>query len=246
MDRIHKDDDMFHGSIEHYHSVGNQMADFVESARAMIGNQLPRILELPCGYGRVTRKLVERFGSDRVLVAEIMAPAIEFCVEQFGVFGYRVTEPVNEFRSIPDADFDVAVMGSLITHLSEENSKIVFSNFFRKLKPGGIGVVTTTGVRARELLEHSAHYQTEVCQVGVDGRRHLIDRYDSGQFGYAKYISNHTFEQKTVDLVGDVYGYSLIPKEWVEKMAEANGLKIVKWLPGGWDGHQDVFFILKA
>lgn len=243
MDKIHKDDDMFHGSLEHYDSVGNQMADFVVSAHEIVGNQLSRILELPCGYGRVTRKLVDRFGSDRVFVAELMVPAIEFCVDQFGVSGYQVTPPVNEFRNIPNAYFDVGVMGSLITHLSEENSKTILSNFFKKLKPGGIGVVTTHGVRARELLEHSEHYQAEVCQVGSAGRRHLIDRYDSSQFGYAKYVSNHTFEQKTVPLVGDSYGYSLIPQEWVEETAKNDGLKVVKSLLGCWDGHQDVFFI---
>lgn len=242
---IHKDDDMFHGSIEHYDSVGRQMADFVEMAQVMINRPQAAILELPCGYGRVTRKLVERFGPDRVFVAEIMAPALEFCSGRFGVSGYQVTDPVNEFKNIPDARFDIAVMGSLITHLSEENSEVVFRNFFRKISSGGVGVVTTTGVKARELLENSDHYRTEVCQVGDQGRKYLLDCYDRGSFGYAKYVSSHTFEQRTVELIGDSYGYSLIPKNWVDAMIEANDLRLVDWLPGGWDGHQDVFFIAR-
>ena len=246
MDKIHEYDDMFHGSLEHYDSVGNQMAEFVEYAREIIGRPIVSILELPCGYGRVTRKLVSKFGSDRVCVAEIMAPAIDFCIRQFGVFGFRVEEPVNEFTNIPDSEFDIAVMGSLITHLSEKDSAAVFRNFFKKLKSGGVGIITTHGERARELMESSSHYQAGVCQVTAADKSVLLESYDDGNFGYAKYISDHTFEKKTVDLVGDGYGYSLIPKKWIEKLAKENSLEVKKVLPGGWDCHQDVFFILKA
>lgn len=245
MNPIHENDDMFHGSTEHYDSVGRQMADFVQHAQSIIGASSPLILELPCGYGRVTRKLVERYSKEQIHVAEIMAPALDFVFQEFGVAGYQVVEPVNEFRNIPDSKYDIAVMGSLITHLSEENSRVIFSNFFKKLKSGGIGVITTTGVQARHLLGNSAHYQSEVCQVGSDGQKLLTSSYDNDRFGYAEYISSHTFESRTVDLVGKVYGYSLVPRKWVDDECQKNNLEIAEWLPGGWDGHQDVFFIRK-
>jgi ubiquinone/menaquinone biosynthesis C-methylase UbiE len=236
---------MFHGSLQHYESVGNQMLDFVLKCSEIVGNPNPAILELPCGFGRVTRKLVERFNPQLIHAAEILPAALHFCVEEFKVNGYQVCDPVTEFNNIPDSFFDIAVMGSLITHLSESDSKSVMQHFFKKLKKGGVGIVTTTGIKAHDLLQNSTHYQTVVCQVGEAGRQHLLSSYESNKFGYAKYFRGHTFEQKTVEVVGDSYGYSLIPRKWIEDICVKNNLSILNHVPGGWDNHQDVFFIGK-
>jgi 2-polyprenyl-3-methyl-5-hydroxy-6-metoxy-1,4-benzoquinol methylase len=235
---IHPNDDMFHGSTEHYESVGKGMADFVTRAAEMSDARTPIILELPCGYGRVTRHLAGQFPSENIHVADIMKPSVDFCVQQFGVNGYYVTEPVYEFKNLPDEAFDVAALGSLVTHLSQRNARTVMKHFFGKVRPGGVGVVTTHGEKSREHLGSS-----DIYQVGEDARRHLLEMYDADQFGFVNYKADHSLEAKTVDYIGDSYGIAMIPTVWVHDVCRENGLTIIEHRPGGWDNHQDVFFI---
>ncbi|MFL9858105.1 class I SAM-dependent methyltransferase [Paraburkholderia madseniana] len=237
---IHPNDDMFAGSHEHYDSVGAQMTGFADHAAKLAGSTAPVVLELPCGYGRVTRHMVERFVPANMHVADIMAPSVDFCVETFGVHGYHVIDPIYEFRNIPDNTFDVAIMGSLITHLSEEASLIVLEHFFRKIRAGGVGVVTTHGVQSRE--RHSAD---DWYQVGDAARDYLIKKYDANEFGFVAYAEDHSKEKKTVDYIGSSYGISLIPRAWVESACNRLGLNIIEERPAGWDDHQDVFFIAR-
>jgi len=235
---IHPDDDMFHGSPEHYYSVGKQMTDFVVRAVSLAKADDARVLELPCGYGRVTRHLRLCFAPDRLDVADIMKPAVDFCVTEFGVTGHHVREPVYEFLGLKDDSYDVAAMGSLITHLSNNNSRTVMRKFFAKLRAGGVAVVTTHGEKSREILGASDCYQ-----VGEEARQHLLSAYDAGEYGFVNYRVDHSLEAKTVDYIGDSYGIAMIPKTWVIDVCRENGLTILDHIPGGWDGHQDVFFI---
>lgn len=237
---IHPNDDMFHGSTEHYESVGKGMADFVTQAAEMSGSDAPTILELPCGYGRVTRHLASRFRPADIHVADIMKPAVDFCVQQFGVKGHYVIDPVYEFENLPNESFDVAALGSLITHLSQRNARTVIKHFFGKLRKGGVGVVTTHGEKSREHLGNS-----DIYQVGEDARRSLLENYDAGRYGFVNYRADHSLEAKTVDYIGDSYGIAMIPTAWVHDVCRENGLTIIEHCPGGWDSHQDVFFIRK-
>lgn len=237
---IHLDDDMFVGSIDHYESVGKEMAALVEVAARHLGLAEPHILELPFGYGRVTRHLVKVFPAERILACDIMVPAVEFVASKFGVKGHPAEAPVNELTGIATNTFDVAVMGSLITHLSATNSRTLLQHFSRVLKPGGIAIVTTHGIRSRQLLGDK-----DVYQVGEEARQHLIQQYDSGRFGFVNYLPDHSFEAKTVDYIGDSYGISLIPDHWISEISQTLGLNIIKSMVGGWDNHQDVFFLQK-
>jgi SAM-dependent methyltransferase len=238
---IHPNDDMFHGSTEHYESVGRQMADLVQHAALLAGADNANVLELPCGYGRVTRHLTSRFDRARVHVADIMKPSVDFCVETFGVVGHYVVDPVYEFRNIPDRAFDVAALGSLITHLSSHNSQTVIEHFFSKLKPGGVAVITTHGEKSREHLGLA-----DIYQVGEPSRLHLLESYDKNEYGFVNYRADHSNEVKTVDYIGESYGIAMIPTDWVKSICIENGLKIIEQRPGGWDNHQDVFFVERA
>ncbi|MFW5328898.1 class I SAM-dependent methyltransferase [Hydrogenophaga sp. ZJX-1] len=237
---IHPDDDMFSGSLDHYESVGKEMADLVEVAAHDLGLSAPHILELPCGYGRVTRHLVKLFPAERILACDIMVPAVEFVATKFGVKGHPAEIPVNELTGIETDTFDIAVMGSLITHLSAANSHTLLQNFSRVMKSGGIAIITTHGIRSRQLLG-----EKDVYQVGEEARQHLVQQYDNSRFGFVNYLPDHSFEAKTVDYIGDSYGISLIPDQWMTEISQTLGLNIIKKIVGGWDNHQDVFFLQK-
>jgi ubiquinone/menaquinone biosynthesis C-methylase UbiE len=238
---IHPNDDMFTGSHDHYESVGKQMAAHIRAAsRLQDATSAPRILELPCGYGRVTRHLVTMFPPDTICASDIMVPAVKFVTEQFGVMGHPAQAPFNELTGLADKTFDVAAMGSLITHLSAVNSSTLLEHFFRVMKPGGIAVVTTHGVRSRQLLE-----ERDVYEIGEEARQHLINQFDNEQFGFVNYLPDHSFEAKTVEYIGDSYGISLIPHQWIQETCKSNGIEIVERFIGGWDNHQDVYYLRK-
>lgn len=238
--KIHPDDDMFTGSLEHYESVGKQLAAFVAKAAGTLQLEAPRILELPCGYGRVTRHLAGMFPKEHILSSDIMVPATAFVAQEFGVKVHPAQEPVHELVGIESNSFDIAVMGSLITHLSAVNSRTLLGNFFRILRPGGVAIVTTHGARSRQLID-----QQDIYDVGELARQHLLMQYDANEFGFVNYRPNHTFEAKTVDYIGDSYGISLIPDLWMKNIAHGHQMTIVETLVGGWDNHQDVYVMQK-
>ena len=186
------------------------------------------------------RHLIQKFEPAQIHSADIMIPAVDFCTTTFGVHGYHIVEPVYEFKNIQSEKFDVGLLGSLITHLSNVNSRSVIKNFFSKIRKGGFGVVTTHGEKSRILLE-----STDCYEVGEEARDFLISRYDSGEFAFVNYRPGHSFEKKTVDYIGDSYGISMIPTNWVHEVCETQGLQIEEHIVGGWDAHQDVFFIKK-
>lgn len=237
--KIHPDDDMFQGSIEHYLSCGEEFAEIIVHAAAMSSAREPQILELPCGYGRVTRHLVRYFASSEITAADVMAPAVDYCSATFGVTGVVVQEPVNEFPNIPDGAFDVIAMGSLVTHLSESNARLALTHFLRKLAPGGIAVISTHGARVFELLSTGAVW----FELAPTDREQLLTSYQRDAYGFAYYAAGHAFERKTVDYVGDHYGVSLIPHSWMIRALAVLGYTVVRYQVGGWDNHQDVYII---
>lgn len=238
--KIHTDDDMYTGSVEHYTAVGKQLAGHVAAAASQLKLSQPKILELPCGYGRVTRHLVEMFPSAGILASDIIVPATEFVAQEFGVKAHPAQPPVHELTGIDSNAFDIVVMGSLITHLSEANSKVLMKNFFRVLRPGGIAIVTITGVRARQAIDQHDPYG-----IGEAGRLHLIEQYDANRFGFVNYLPKNPFEGKTVEYIGDTYGVSLIPDHWMQEICRTNGMDVSNTIIGGWDNHQDVYFMQK-
>ena len=235
---IHPDDDMFTGDHEHYESCGKQFAEIIAHAASLSGAHSPKILELPCGYGRVTRHLVARFGASLIDVADIMSPAVDFVARKFGVRGFVVTEPVNQFRGIPDGVFDVAVMGSLLTHLSESDALDVLEHFLKKLGPNGVAVITTHGERSYDMLRAGGWHE-----VSPSDRLKLLHAHERGAHEFVQYDPNHVFERKTVDYIGPSYGVSITHPSWMRDAARRLGYTIREYRPGGWDNHQDVFFI---
>ena len=235
---IHPNDDMYSGSLDHYEACGKQFASYAELVKNDFVKNPQRILELPCGYGRVTRHLVNIFEPSKITSADIMPASVDFTSETFSVNGYKVTEPTNEFRGIPEKSFDIAMMGSLITHFSEENTTIILKNFLSKITNDGVAIITTHGHRAYERMINNDWF--EITKNGYDS---LKKSFESDNFGFANYSSDHSFEKKTVEEVGDVYGVSLIPHAWMDKTMRAMGYSITAHYPAGWDDHQDVYFI---
>src|SRR5918993_1992586 len=70
--RVHYDDGMYKGDGAHYFKVGLSALCCIDEAVESAGlAEVRRVLDLPCGYGRVLRFLVHRFPAAQITACEI-------------------------------------------------------------------------------------------------------------------------------------------------------------------------------
>src|SRR5262249_27058705 len=110
-------DMMFSGNHEHYLSVGLSALAGIDRGLAHRRAPWPvtRILDLPSGYGRITRSLRARFPDSHITVCDTDAAAVEFCVQTFGARGVASRDDIGAL-DLGDS-YDLIWIGSLLTHL---------------------------------------------------------------------------------------------------------------------------------
>ena len=76
-----------------------------------------RILDLPCGHGRVLRFLRREWPGAEIVACDIDPDGAEFCCESFGATSIYAAE--NPQETPLRGRFDVIWSGSLLTHLDK-------------------------------------------------------------------------------------------------------------------------------
>jgi len=229
--RVHYEDGMYKGDGAHYFKVGLSALRCIDEAVASAGlREVRRVLDLPCGYGRVLRFLVHRFPEARITACEIDRAAVDFCVREFGA------APAYSRADLDAVDlgarFDLIWCGSLATHLGAEPTLALLKLFRRHLAPSGLALFTTHGdFVARRLPTKDFDYGL------TDERIARITRaYAREGHAYTDYPDRES------------YGISLTSPAWVREQARRAGrLREVYFKPRGWDEHQDVYgFVLEG
>src|SRR5260370_563997 len=103
-------DGMFAGNHDHYFSVGRSALLNIHCALQLAEAPPPmRVLDLPCGHGRVLRALKAEFADAEISACDIDIDGIQFCRQEFGA----VAIPSHEDCSrIPlDGEYDVKSSG---------------------------------------------------------------------------------------------------------------------------------------
>jgi SAM-dependent methyltransferase len=139
----------------HYLSVGLSAMRCIEAG---IADEPKRILDLPCGYGRVLRFLLERFPDAEIIASELNQEGLAFCGSRFAVSAVPSKADLSKV-SITGA-FDLIWCGSLLTHLPVSQAAEVLRFFCRHLSPGGTCIVTTQG-------EPSAAFEITTANAGI-------------------------------------------------------------------------------
>jgi len=223
--RISPRDTMYAGDGAHYFKVGLSAMSAVEEAieRAKL-LKVERVLDLPCGHGRVLRFLVGRFPRAAFTACDLDRDGVDFCAHTFGATPVYSTEDLDALSF--DTRFDLIWCGSLVTHLNEHATRALFRLFVRQLAPGGLLVFSAHGdFVARRMPTDEFDYMLTREQI-----ERITKRYDAAGFGYEDYTEHAG------------YGVSLTSPAWIRAQLEAvGGLAEVYFGERVWDNHHDVY-----
>src|SRR4029453_405200 len=114
-------DQMLSGALdrEHYFDCGRSALECINKALLIASippKRIKRILDLPCGHGRVLRHLKAAFPEAEIAACDLLRDGVDFCSSTFGATAiYSCDEP--EAIPLKPESFDLIWVGSLFTHL---------------------------------------------------------------------------------------------------------------------------------
>jgi SAM-dependent methyltransferase len=227
---IRVDNEMYVSSpAQHYFSVGLSAMRAIEGAivQSNRDSDVGRILDFPCGYGRVLRFLRARFPAASITASDIDPVALDFCSHTFSVKSLLSNTDLKNLSM--SEKFDLIWCGSLITHLNEKAAADLLKFFHDHLLPNGLCIFTTHGKLSAELIRTNA----ETYGLTVDAQRQVLSQFYDNGYGYADYS----------DQPG--YGISLVSHEQMLSMADKAGAwNETYYVEHGWDYHQDVYGLI--
>jgi SAM-dependent methyltransferase len=217
-------DEMLQHKREYRSAGASALASIRFSLEAAGIEQVRRILDLPCGHGRVLRWLRAAWPDARIVACDINRDGVDFCVEQFGAAG-RYS---NEKFEIDARWFDLIWTGSLLTHLNESQWRRYFEFACKHLR--GVLVFTTAGgFVAREMRRAGNHPGLSAATAA-----RLLDDFERTGFGYADYRG-----QKG-------YGLARATPAWVLSLLSEFPLGVVHLAEQAWVGRQDVYAVIPS
>jgi SAM-dependent methyltransferase len=212
-------DTMFDGRVSHYLEVGLSALQAIETA---MGDAAPprKILDLPCGHGRVTRVLRARFPAAAITCCDVDHEGALFAASQFGA------RAVLSSGSFSDLDlggrFDLIWVGSLLTHLSELHARQFLDCLVRHMAPDAFLVMSSHGAYVADQML-SWDYG-----LGPVRARRVVEEHRATGYGYRDYHGSKG------------YGVSLISRQWIENALRGSPLRLIRYTERGWDDHQDI------
>ncbi len=235
--RVASSDDMLTGpNLRNYFEVGESALVQIKAGLAAADAPPPeRILDLPCGYGRVLRHLRAEWPNAAITAMDIDAEAVQFCASTFAARPVVSRQPLWEVDA--GSGHHLLWCGSLLTHFDEPDWAPTLSYFRDRVAPGGLVVFTTHGELSIDILggERAAVTSQMGRWVGDYGMgEKAIDMAHAARrtgFAYGHYGDTY-----------DPFGLSVSHPDWVRStVAAVPGLSFVSVNPRGWFGHQDVW-----
>lgn len=209
----------------HYFWVGASGLEAIERSLAEVGlgvDEVQRILDVPCGHGRVLRFLRARWPEARITACDLNRPAVDFCVSAIGADGVYSANPISGV--VAPSDHDLVWVGSLLTHLDADRWPELLAWLRDRVRPGGAIVVSTHGAEGARRMAAGDAYGLHVA----DALALQADHAATG-FGYAAYPWDPG------------YGVCLSSPAWVRAtVGRVEGLEVVSIRETDWAEHHDV------
>lgn len=227
-DRLAAADTMF-VDARHYGAAGQSAWRCIASAMLAAGIDTPRrVLDMPCGHGRVLRLLRRALPQAEFTACDLDRGGVDFCAEQFGAT--PVYSDVDLARVAFTERFELIWCGSLVTHLDAPQWLATFRLFVQSLQPGGVAVITCHGRWVAYRLQQGVDYGLPRA-----ARAAILAGYTATGFGYADYAG------------ADGYGISLSSPAWILRAIEAwPELRLVALAERQWDSHHDVLAVQRV
>jgi SAM-dependent methyltransferase len=220
-------DRMYLDSDAHYLSVGLSALGIVE--RALGGAEPRSILDLPSGFGRVTRFLRARYPRAALAVSDLDQDGVNFCAARFGA---HPMYSVRDFRDLRlGGTYDLIWVGSLITHLPAPQTGHFFKAMARHMTRRSTLVVSSHGPSIIPRLLDSGYGLLPAKAAAV------VQEYEHAGFGYRDYSGG---EEYGVALSNEHYGISLIGEGWLRNALPRWGLRLDEYAVRAWDDHHDI------
>lgn len=216
-------DGMYKGDDNHYLEVGANALHLIRLAFEADNRsvaQIARILDYACGFGRVLRWLRAAFPSAHIVAADTDARAVNAVRQLFNLDAVRLDRSLKENIG---QDFDLIWMGSLATHLPQDQLEAVVARLTSLLSRDGILVATTHGPYVAQRIA------TGERLYGLDpqGVAELLNAYKRSGYGFSPYP-----KQKD-------YGITVCTASKLIRIIEDAALRPIFYQERAWARHQD-------
>ena len=126
--------------------------ELIVEAAAALTPQATHALDVGCGAGNYTLKLLEKLPGLNVTLIDLSKPMLDRAGERLGQVDVgEITTHQGDVRQIPlpKSQFDVIMAAAVLHHLrGDDEWEAVFAKFYAALKPGG-------SVWISDLIQHS-------------------------------------------------------------------------------------------
>jgi SAM-dependent methyltransferase len=251
---VSPNDQMHTVAPDHYFALGQYAMRSIRIAMlAARKTAVRRILDLPCGHGRILRTLKAAFPDAELIACDINRDGVDFCAEVLGATPvYGVQDPA---QIEIDGPVDLIWCGSLLTHLDAEGARGFLDLFESVLSPDdGLLVFTTHGrlcvERARRALDaigSSPEEQERLLRGNSRGAmafglrreyiREVLDDFERDGFAFTSWLPPERREELSLP---PNYGLAFASPAWIcAELERRPDLRLVVYEESGWGGTRD-------
>lgn len=224
--QISINDDMYQGNISHYLRCGAEAAFLIRNYSKYSGKKENlRILDFPCGYGRVTRWLRFLFPDCRLVGSDTTLDAIEFSKLNFAMEAFEAKANFQDNKI--EEKFDLIWVGSLITHISQERGVELLDFLISLLDHDSKLFVSFLGE------EMQYRFDAEDAPYGLtkESAENILVTFREKGYGFSDYPNQQG------------YGISLISSKWWIDYFDKHQDYDLKIISLGWDKHHNIAVI---
>ena len=141
--------DIIYRCAPRYDEMQMTMVDYVPNDLQPL-----RILDLGCGTGNLTLRVLEAFPEAEVVALDLSAEILDVCRRQCGTD--RVSYLQQDFYSLdlPDAEFDLVVSSIAIHHVDDPAKQRLFNDVYASYVPTGcLRLSISSVVKLRESID---------------------------------------------------------------------------------------------